>query len=83
MVLYGTLFTVVRQVLFCSLSSRFIKMLTISFIIYWLIINNFESFFYMRSGQWVFSVFMGAIYSVALHGELNRFAKEAHENLRH
>ena len=83
LVLYGTLFTVARQVLSCSLSSRFIKMLTISFIIYWLIINNFESFFYMRSGQWVFSVFMGAIYSVALHGELKQFAKEGHENLRH
>ena len=47
------------------------------------IINNFESFFYMRSGQWVFSVFMGAIYSTALHWELNRLGKEGHENLRH
>ncbi|MBP0604660.1 O-antigen ligase family protein [Aeromonas sanarellii] len=83
LVLYGTLFSVARQVLSCPVSSRFIKMLAISFILYWLIINNFESFFYMRSGQWVFSVFMGAIYSVALHGEMNRFAKEGHENLRH
>lgn len=83
LVLYGTLFSVARQVLSCPVSSRFIKMLAISFIFYWLIINNFESFFYMRSGQWVFSVFMGAIYSVALHGEMNRFAKEGHENLRH
>ena len=83
MVLYYTLFSVTRQVLLCSETSRFIKMLTVSFIVYWLIINNFESFFYMRSGQWVFSVFMGAIYSVALHGELKQFAKEGHENLRH
>lgn len=81
LVLYGTLFSVARQVLSCPVSSRFIKMLTISFILYWLIINNFESFFYMRSGQWVFSVFLGAIYSVALHGELNRFAKGRYENL--
>jgi O-antigen ligase len=50
--------------------------------VYWLIINNFESFFYMRSGQWVFSVFLGAIYSVALHRELKGFAKERYENLR-
>ena len=83
LVLYGTLFSVLRQVLCCPVSSRFIKMLAISFILYWLIINNFESFFYMRSGQWVFSVFMGAIYSTALHWELNRLGKEGHENLRH
>lgn len=83
MVLYGTLFSVVRQVLSCPVSSRFIKMLAVSFILYWIIINNFESFFYMRSGQWVFSVFLGAVYSAALHRELNRFAKEGHENLRH
>ena len=82
MVLYYTLFSVTRQVFLCSESSRFIKMLTVSFIVYWLIINNFESFFYMRSGQWVFSVFLGAIYSVALHRELKGFAKERYENLR-
>ncbi|MGY3887774.1 O-antigen ligase family protein [Aeromonas aquatica] len=82
LVLYGTLLSVARQVLSCSESSRFIKMLTVSFIVYWVIINNFESFFYMRSGQWVFSVFMGAIYSVALHRGLKVFAKEGHENLR-
>ncbi|MBZ6072695.1 O-antigen ligase family protein [Aeromonas schubertii] len=83
LVLYGTLFSVLRQVLCCPASSRFIKMLAISFILYWIIINNFESFFYMRSGQWVFSVFLGAIYSVALHRERNEIAKEDHENLRH
>ncbi|MNY55351.1 hypothetical protein D3C86_1913210 [compost metagenome] len=81
MVLYYTLFSVTRQVFLCSESSRFIKMLTVSFIVYWLIINNFESFFYMRSGQWVFSVFLGAIYSVTLHRELKAFAKERYENL--
>lgn len=83
LVLYSTLFSVARQVLSCPVSPRFIKMLAVSFILYWIIINNFESFFYMRSGQWVFSVFLGAIYSVALHRELNGVAKEDHENLRH
>ncbi|ATU99750.1 O-antigen ligase family protein [Aeromonas salmonicida] len=81
--LYYTLFYVVRQVLSYPDSSCFIKMLAVSFIIYWLIINNFESFFYMRSGQWVFSVFLGAIYSMALHREIKAFTKERYENLCH
>lgn len=46
-----------------------IKVIAISFLAYWLIINNFESFLYMRSGQWVFNTFFGAIYTFSLHSD--------------
>lgn len=46
-----------------------IKCIAISFLIYWLTINNFESFLYMRSGQWVFNTFFGAIYAFSLHSD--------------
>ncbi|MEZ6970781.1 O-antigen ligase family protein [Aeromonas sp. S11(2024)] len=46
-----------------------IKAISISFLVYWLIINNFESFLYMRSGQWVFNTFFGAIYTFSLHSD--------------
>lgn len=46
-----------------------IKGIAVSFLIYWLVINNFESFLYMRSGQWVFNTFMGTIYSFSLYSD--------------
>jgi len=46
-----------------------IKGIAISFLTYWLIVNNFESFLYMRSGQWVFNTFFGAIYTFSLHSD--------------
>ncbi|MER0507960.1 O-antigen ligase family protein [Aeromonas veronii] len=46
-----------------------IKCIAISFLIYWLTINNFESFLYMRSGQWVFNTFFGVIYTFSLHSD--------------
>ena len=45
------------------------KTISISFLVYWLIINNFESFLYMRSGQWVFNTFFGAIYTFSLYSD--------------
>ncbi|MGL6004622.1 O-antigen ligase family protein [Aeromonas sobria] len=46
-----------------------IKAIAVSFLVYWLIINNFESFLYMRSGQWVFNTFFGAIYTFSLYSD--------------
>ena len=47
------------------------KVLGIAFLIYWLIVNNFESYFYMTSGQWVFNVFFGAIYTFYLTDKIS------------
>jgi O-antigen ligase len=52
-----------------------IKGVAISFLIYWLIINNFESFLYMRSGQWVFNAFMGAVYTFSLYGDFVEYQR--------
>lgn len=74
---YGAMGLVFTYVLMCypvykavrSNAPTLIKGIAISFLIYWLIINNFESFLYMRSGQWVFNTFMGTVYSFALYSD--------------
>ena len=81
--LYASWIYILKKVVGSDSSSFYTKTLCVSFFIYWIIINNFESFFYYRAGQWVFSVFVGGLYSVILHKEYSAYLEVRNENIRH
>jgi O-antigen ligase len=81
--LYASWIYILKKVAGSDSSSFYTKALCVSFFIYWIIINNFESFFYYRAGQWVFSVFVGSLYSVILNKEYNSYLEARNENIRY
>lgn len=81
--LYASWIYILKKVVGSDSSSFYMKALCVSFFIYWIIINNFESFFYYRAGQWAFSVFVGGLYSVILHKEYSAYLEVRNENIRH
>ena len=81
--LYTSWIYILKKIVSSDSSSFYTKALCVSFFIYWIIINNFESFFYYRAGQWVFSVFVGVLYSVILQKEHNAYLEARNENIRY
>lgn len=47
-------------------SVQSVKYLAIMFLVYWLVVNIFESYWFMKSGLWTFTVIMAAIFSIPL-----------------
>lgn len=50
-----------------------IKYLAIMFLVYWLVVNTFESFWYMKAGLWTYTVFMAAIYTIPLSQRYEKY----------
>ncbi|MDP2573103.1 O-antigen ligase family protein [Vibrio penaeicida] len=50
-----------------------IKYLAVMFLVYWLIVNTFESFWYMKSGLWTYTVFMAVIYTIPLSRRYEKY----------
>ncbi|WP_415893138.1 O-antigen ligase family protein [Neptuniibacter sp. PT8_73] len=66
----------IRDLFRCKLNSasaRPIKYLAIMFLIYWLVVNIFESYWYMKSGLWTFTVIMAAVFSSPLSERYDRY----------
>ncbi|UAB70519.1 O-antigen ligase family protein [Vibrio sp. SCSIO 43132] len=49
------------------------KYLAIMFLVYWLVVNAFESFWYMKAGLWTYTVFMAAIYTIPLSQRYEKY----------
>lgn len=54
-------------------NTQYIKCLAVMFLTYWLIVNTFESFWYMKAGLWTYTVFMAAIYTIPLSKRYEKY----------
>lgn len=45
--------------------------ISILFIAYWLVVNNFESFFFWKSGEYIINIVLAGLYTTYLHSTLN------------
>ncbi|BDU38886.1 hypothetical protein TUMSATVNIG2_33550 [Vibrio nigripulchritudo] len=52
---------------------QYIKYLAIMFLVYWLVVNTFESFWYMKAGLWTYTVLMAAIYTIPLSQRYEKY----------
>ncbi|EGU56721.1 O-antigen polymerase [Vibrio nigripulchritudo ATCC 27043] len=53
--------------------TRYVKCLAVIFLVYWLVVNTFESFWYMKAGLWTYTVFMAAIYTIPLSQRYEKY----------
>ncbi|KJY79081.1 O-antigen ligase family protein [Vibrio nigripulchritudo] len=50
-----------------------IQYLALMFLVFWLVVNTFESFWYMKAGLWTYTVFMAAIYTIPLSNRYKNY----------
>ncbi|WP_415883182.1 O-antigen ligase family protein [Neptuniibacter sp. QD34_54] len=60
----------------------YIKYIAVMFLGYWLFVNFFESFWYMKAGLWTYTVFMAGIYSIPLAIKYENYLSTLERNNR-